>query len=51
MRAQAPRLRADLEAHLDYSLIVGVAWTEHHSVLAEGDRLLVAIGRDVADGQ
>jgi hypothetical protein len=49
--AQVPRLRTDLEARLDYSLIVGVAWTEHHSVLAKGDGLPVAIGRDVADGQ
>jgi hypothetical protein len=31
---------------LDHSLIVGVAWTEHHPVLAKGDRLPVAIGRD-----
>ena len=49
--AQAPRLRADLEARLDHSLIVAVAWAEHHSVLAKGDRLPVAIGRDVPDGQ
>ena len=42
---QAPRLWADLEAFLDHSLIVGVAWTEHHSVLAKGDRLPVAIGK------
>jgi hypothetical protein len=48
---QAPRLRADLEARLDHSLIVGVAWTKHHSVLAKGDRLPVAIGRDVPDGK
>jgi hypothetical protein len=49
--AQAPRLRADLEARLDHPLIVGVAWTEHHSVLAKGDRLPIAIGRDVSNGQ
>jgi hypothetical protein len=49
--AQAPRLRADLEARLDHSLIVGVAWTQHHSVLAKGDRLPVAIGRNVPDGK
>jgi hypothetical protein len=49
--AQAPGLWADLKARLDHSLIVGVAWTEHHSVLAKADRLPVAIGRDVADGQ
>jgi hypothetical protein len=49
--AQAPRLRADLEARLDHSLIVGVTWTQHHSVLAKGDRLPVAIGRNVPDGK
>jgi hypothetical protein len=49
--AQTPRLRADLETRLNHSLIVGIAWTEHHSVLAKGDRLPVAIGRDVPDGQ
>jgi alpha-tubulin suppressor-like RCC1 family protein len=49
--AKAHRLRANLEAHLAHSLIVGVAWTEHHSVLAKGDWLSVAIGRDVADRQ
>jgi hypothetical protein len=49
--AQAHRLRTDLEARLNRPLIVGVAWTEHHSVLAKGDWLPVAIGRDVADGQ
>jgi hypothetical protein len=48
---QAPRLWTDLEARLYHSLIVGVAWTEHHSVLAKSDRLSVAIGRDVPDGQ
>ena len=38
------------ETRLNHSLIVGIAWTEHHSVLAKG-WLPVAIGRDVADGQ
>jgi hypothetical protein len=32
-------------------LIVGVAWTKHHSVLAKGDRLPEAIERDVVDDQ
>lgn len=49
--AQAPGLRADLEARLDHSLIVGIAWAEHHPVLAKSDRPPVAIGRDVPDGQ
>jgi len=48
--AQALRLRADLETRLDHSLIMGVAGTEHHSVLAKGDRLPAAIGRDVSNG-
>src|SRR6266446_7628056 len=49
--AQAPGLRADLEARPDHSLTVGVAWAEHHPVLAKGDRPPVAVGRDVPDGQ
>src|SRR6266487_3456888 len=49
--AQAPGLRADLEARLDHSLIAGVAGAEHHPVLAKGDRPPVAIGRHVPDGQ
>src|SRR6266851_7379653 len=49
--AQAPGLRADFEARLDHSLIVGVAGAEHHPVLAKGDRPPVAVGRDVPDGQ
>jgi hypothetical protein len=48
---QALRLRGDLETRLDHSLIMGVAWAEHHSVLAKGHRLPVAIGRDVSNGQ
>jgi hypothetical protein len=50
-KVQAPGLRADLEARLGYSLIVGIAWEEHHPVLAKGDRPPVAVGRDVPDGQ
>src|SRR6266478_3446041 len=49
--AQAPRLRADLNARPDHFLTVGVAWAEHHPVLAKGDRPPVAVGRDVPDGQ
>jgi len=49
--AQAAWLGADPEARLDDLLIVGIARTEHHAVLAEGDRLPVSIGRDVPDGQ
>ncbi len=36
--AQALRLRADLETRLDHSLIMGVAGTEHHSVLGGRDQ-------------
>jgi hypothetical protein len=49
--SQACRLRANLKTRLDDSLIVRVAGTQHHSVLAKADRLLVAIGSKVADGQ
>jgi hypothetical protein len=47
---QALRLRGDLETRLDHSLIMGVAWAEHHSVFAEGHRLPVAIGRNMSNG-
>src|SRR5208282_890088 len=47
--AQAPRLRANPQVRLDHSLIVGVAWMEHHPVFAEGDGPPEAIGRDVPD--
>ena len=48
--AQAPRLRANPQVRLDHSLIVGIAWMEHHPVFAKGDRSPVAIGRDMSDG-
>jgi hypothetical protein len=31
--------------------VMAVAGTQHHPVLAEGDRLPVLVGRDVLDGQ
>jgi hypothetical protein len=49
--AQASRLRADMKVRLDDSLVVGVARTKHYSVLAEGHRPPIAIGRDVANDQ
>jgi hypothetical protein len=49
--AQARRLRADLKARVDHSLIVGFARTEHHPVLTKRDRPPVAVGRNVPDGQ
>ena len=49
--AQAARFRTDVETRLDDFLIVRIARTKHHAVLAESDRLPVSIGRDVPDGQ
>ena len=45
------RLRSDLEARFEHSLIRRIARTEHHPVFAEGDWSPVAIGRDVPDRQ
>ena len=50
-KAEAARLGTDVETCLDDFLIVRVARTKHHAVLAEGDRLPVSIGRDVPDRQ
>ena len=47
--AQRDRLRLDDQPRLDQPLIVAVARPEHHAMLAERDRLAVAIGRDVTD--
>jgi len=50
-KAQARRLRANLEVRLDDFLGVGIARTEHQAVLAKGDRPPVVIGRYVPYGQ
>jgi hypothetical protein len=49
--AQARRLRADLEVRFEQPSVIGVARTKHHPVFAKGDRLAVAIGRNVPNGQ
>src|SRR5690348_15861590 len=36
---------------VEQPLIMAVARPQHHAMFAECDRLLVAVGRDVADGQ
>src|SRR3984957_17722711 len=48
---QASRLRTDMEVRLDDFLVVGIARTEHYTMLAKGDGTSVAIGRDVANDQ
>jgi hypothetical protein len=47
----AARLRRDGDARPQYFLVVIVARAQHHAVRAERDRLPVAIGRDVPDGE
>jgi hypothetical protein len=47
--AQLRRLGRDLNLRVEELLIVTVARPEHHAVFAERHRLLVAIGRDVAN--
>ena len=39
------------EPRFDQPLVIAVARAQHHAVLAERHRLLVAVGRDVADGE
>src|SRR5580704_8612410 len=48
---QLLRAGRDFELCLNHLLIVVVAWTQHHPVRAECDRLMIAIGRDVPDAE
>jgi hypothetical protein len=41
----------DFELGLEYPLVVVIARTQHHSVLAEGDRLIIVICRNVSDAE
>jgi hypothetical protein len=47
--AQDHRLRSNGQRRGEEVLIVPLARQEHHAVLAEGDRLAVAVGGDVMD--
>src|SRR5580693_9466173 len=47
--SQLPRLWRDFEFRRNHLLIVVVAWTQHHPVLAECDRSIIMISRDVSD--
>ena len=49
--SEAGGLGRDLQPRLKQLLVVAVARAEHHAMLAERHRLLVAVGRDVADGK
>jgi hypothetical protein len=49
--AQIGRSRSDLESRFEHPLVMAFSRTQHHAVLAKGDRLPVLIGRDVPDGQ
>src|SRR6516164_1567044 len=49
--AQFRRLWRDDKLLLDQLLVVAVARPQHHPMLAEGNRLLVPVGRDMANGQ
>src|SRR5580704_8005493 len=48
---QLPRFWRDFEFRCNQLLIVVVAWTQHHPMLAECDRLMIAIGRNVPDAE
>jgi hypothetical protein len=43
------RSRINVDPGVQEPLIIAVAGPEHDPVLTEGDRLLVAVGRDVPD--
>jgi hypothetical protein len=43
------RLRSNFKLGLQHLLVVIITRTQHHPMLAEGDRLMIAIGRDVFD--
>ena len=47
--AQIHRLGRDPEPYVDQPLVIALLRPEHHPVLPEGDRMPVAVGRDVAD--
>ena len=48
---QLARLGRDFERGFEHLLVVVVARTQHHPVLAEGNGLPVLVGRDVLDAQ
>src|SRR3954464_6423366 len=48
--AELSRLGGDVQPRLEEPLVVALARAQQHPVLAEGDRLPVAVGRHVADG-
>src|SRR4029077_14436775 len=47
--SKLPRLRPNFKLGLQHLLVVVVTPAQHHPVLAEGNRLMIAIGRDVFD--
>ncbi len=48
---QLPRLGRDFDLGFEYLLVVVVARTQHHPVLAERDRLMIVIRRNVSDAE
>ena len=48
--ADIGRFRRDREAGVEQLLVIAVARPQHHAVLTEGNRLLVAVGGDVPNG-
>jgi hypothetical protein len=50
-KAQTLGLGADLKARFKQSLIARIPRTEHHAVLAKGNRLAVPVDCDVSNGQ
>jgi hypothetical protein len=48
---QICRFGSDLELRFEQPLVTAFARTQHHPVLAEGDRMFVPIGGDMPDGE
>ena len=48
---QLARLGRDFELGFEHFLIVVVARTQHHPVVAERNRSFIVVGRDVPDGE
>ena len=49
--SQLAGLGCDFEVGFKHLLVIVVAWPQHYPMLTEGNRRLIVIGRDVADGE
>src|SRR5215470_15627690 len=47
--ADTARLRCDLKFRFKYALVVAIHWSQHHPMLAKGNRPSISVSRDVPD--